>query len=77
MITYLSQKTLREFDFWSGGEDRAKLLTLDELEVVENWINETGSVMTETEINDMFWFDFDTICEELLGLDPETVYNRK
>lgn len=63
---------LRHFDFWGGAEDNASQLTCEELDLVEQILEDTfvDDMMTETEINDYFWFNFATICEWLdLKLD--------
>lgn len=54
------------FEFWSGGEDTVVELTLDELETVWNYLEETyEGEMEETQINDFFWFERDFIAEML------------
>lgn len=54
------------FEFWSGGEDTVVELTLDELETVWNYLEETyEGEMEETQINDFFWFEREFIAEML------------
>lgn len=57
------------FEFWSGAVDTVKQLTSRELEKVweelENCWVENDEVPSETDINDFFWFENDTIAEWL------------
>ena len=71
-----SDESLTSFQFWSGAKDRAEKLTYNELETIENILEDCyPEGMSETEINDLFWFDFGTVCE-WLDLDEEEVLNR-
>lgn len=72
-----TEKSLREFDFWSGAKDTVKYLTDKELDFIESQLEELyPDGMDETEINDFFWFDDDTIAE-WLGYDSfEDLMNR-
>lgn len=66
-----SEKSLRNFEFWSGAKENANELTsaqLDEVEAILEDLYPEG--MDETQINDLFWFDFDTI-KEWLGITDE------
>lgn len=67
-----------EFEFWSGAKDRANYLTYDEIEKVFSILEEIyPDGMSETEINDFFWFEEDTIAE-WLGYDSfEEIENRE
>lgn len=67
-----SEKSLRNFEFWSGAKENANELTsaqLDEVETILGDLYPEG--MDETQINDLFWFDFDTIKEWLRITDEE------
>lgn len=66
-----SEKSLRNFEFWSGAKENANELTgaqLDEVETILEDLRPEG--MDETQINDLFWFDFDTV-KEWLGITDE------
>ena len=66
-----SEKSLRNFEFWSGAKENANELTsaqLDEVETILEDLYPEG--MDETQINDLFRFDFDTI-KEWLGITDE------
>ena len=54
---------LSEFPFWAGAKDRAVHLTekdFDEIEYMLEDINPNG--WTDTAVNDLFWFDEDSIA---------------
>ena len=70
------EEALSNFDFWSGAADRVKYLTKNELEAIEKELDVLyPDGMDETQLNDLFWFDFDFICG-LIGTDEETVFDR-
>lgn len=73
-----TEKSLREFDFWSGAKDTVKYLTEDELDTIEAMLEECcPEGMDETAVNDFFWFEDDTIAE-WLGYDSfEDIMNRE
>ena len=64
-----TEKKLRDFEFWSGGADNARKLNdsqFDYLEAIltESCADETGAI-DETALNDVMWFEFDWIKEQL------------
>ena len=78
-----SEKSLRDFEFWSGAKDRVKYLSAEQLDTIENILDDLyPEGMTETEVNDLFWFDEDTIAEwlgyenfdEIMNDDDEWLY---
>ena len=72
-----AEKSLRNFDFWSGASDTVKYLTYEEIDTIENMLEEMyPDGMTETAINDFFWFEDDTIAEWLGFSDFEEIMNR-
>lgn len=74
-----SETSLKNFQFWSGAKDVVKFLTdaeLDYLEsILESEIFPDGA--SETEINDFFWFEDDTIAEFLGYSDFGEIMNRE
>ena len=57
------------FEFWSGARDTVKELTEDQLSEVWEMLEEMYPDGAEdTEVNDFFWFEEDTIAE-WLGFD--------
>jgi hypothetical protein len=58
--------SLKEFEFWSGAADRRKYLTDEEMDTIENILDDLyPDGMNETALNDLFWFEEDTIAEWL------------
>lgn len=63
-MKYLVEKPLCDFEFWGGACDTADLLNAEQFERVEEVLEEIASEgWTETEINDMFWFESERIKE--------------
>lgn len=61
-----SEINLINFDFWSGAKDHS--FTYEELEEIELQLEEIyPDGMEETQVNDLFWFEEEFICE-LIGL---------
>ena len=66
-----SEINLRDFEFWSGAKSNAETLTSEQLDIVESILEDAyPDGISETQINDFFWFDFDTI-REWLGIKEE------
>lgn len=71
-------KRLRDFDFWSGAKDTVDYLTSDELDTIEDILEDAyPNGMTETQVNDLFWFDTDVIAEWLGYEDFESLINER
>lgn len=66
-MRYYVEESLSKFNFWSGGRDRAKLLSDEQFDIVEQMMEEMAPEegWSDTAINDLFWFDFDTIANWL------------
>lgn len=63
------EMNLRDFEFWSGARSNAETLTDEQLDIVESILEDAfPDGMDVTQINDIFWFDFDTI-REWLGIE--------
>ena len=74
----VSETSLRYFAFWSGAKDTAEYLTpqdLDQIEFVFDEIYPDG--MTDTQVNDIFWFERDFIAECLGYKDWEKFVNKE
>ena len=68
MKTY-NDINLSSFDFWSGAKDNAAKLTSNQLDEVELNLEELyPDGLSETQLNDIFWFEFDTVLE-WIGLE--------
>lgn len=63
-----------DFEFWSGARNTVKYLTNDEVEQIFDELECLyPEGMDETEVNDFFWFDDDTIADWLGWPDFETL----
>lgn len=63
-----TEQSLRNFEFWSGAKVNAEQLTSEEFDTLENELEDLyPDALTDMEINDLFWFDFEWVCE-ILGL---------
>ena len=72
-----TEESLRNFEFWSGAKDTVKYLTHEELDTIESILEGTyPEGMSDTEINDLFWFEDDTIAEWLGYNDFEEIMHR-
>lgn len=73
-MTYTCNEYLTNFKFWSGARDRVATLTDDQLDRLDDLLsdamgwNDTDNIPSDTEINDLFWFEQDFIAQ-LLGFD--------
>ena len=68
-MTIQTEQSSRYFESWSGAKANAEMMTAEELDSVENELEAMyPEGMTDTEINDLFWFDFDYVCD-LIGLE--------
>ncbi len=63
-MKYYVEGELRNFIFVGEVKRNASMLTCKQLDLVEEMLEEMepNEGWSETAINDMFWFDFDTIC---------------
>ncbi len=66
MKVYKEVNYCHDFDFWSGAKDTVKYLLDSEVNTILSAIENSGyDEMSETELNDFFWFEDDTIAEWL------------
>lgn len=76
-MTIINEIDLKDFQFWSGAADRVVNLTIDDFDTIEAELEMLyPDGMSDTELNDMFWFDFDTIAS-FLGYEDEEDFDRK
>lgn len=65
---------INEFKFWGGAGDNVKHLFYSEIVTIESILEELyPDGMTETQLNDIFWFKRDRIAEWLGYPDFETM----
>ena len=68
-----SEDGLRNFEFWSGARENALKLTLEQLDEVESMLEDMyPDGISDTQLNDLFWFDFDEVCN-WLGISDDEV----
>ena len=74
-----TEQSLRNFQFWSGAKDFAETLTDKQFDQVEAILEDSyPDGMTDTQINDLFWFEEETIREWLdLPTEEQEEANRK
>ena len=66
MKVYKEVNSYSDFDFWSGARDTVKYLTAEEIEEIFSMLEDIyPEGMEETEVNDFFWFEDDTIAQWL------------
>lgn len=71
-----TEKDLTNFKFWAGAKVLAKKLTYTELQQITEQLEDLyPEGMTETQINDLLWFEEDFICE-MIGKNIEEVLKR-
>lgn len=71
------EENLRYFEFWGGACDTVKYITDEELDTLESILEECNPKgMSETEINDFFWFEEDTIADWLGYSSFDEIMNR-
>ena len=70
-IMKISKETsLYSFEFWSGAKEFAQNLTEQELTTIERNLKDLyPNGIDETELNDLFWFDREMICEWIGATD--------
>ena len=68
---------LSQFPCWSEAAVNAEQLTLSDFHELEEWFEMNyDEPLDETFINDMFWFDFQFIVENVLGYVYNEEYGR-
>lgn len=66
-----SETSLAYFNFWSGAKANAEIFTYEQLEQIEAELEGLyPDGMSETELNDIFWFDIDWL-KEIAGVEEE------
>lgn len=79
MKVYKEVYSANDFEFWSGARDTVKYLTDSEIETIFSLLDDcdSGDGMSETAVNDFFWFEDDTIAEWLGWPDFGTIMNAR
>jgi hypothetical protein len=67
-----NETRLSDFAFWSGAKSNAEELNLSQFNEIESILEDLyPEGMSGTCVNDLFWFEFDTI-KEWLGISEES-----
>lgn len=70
-MKYYVEESLSNFKFWSGAKENASELTEEQFGQLETILEDLfPDGMSDTQINDLFWFKFDWI-KEILGIEEE------
>ena len=74
-MTITRELNLTDFTFWSGAKQHK--FTYNELQQLEYALEDLfyDKTASETDINDLFWFEDETLCD-CLGLDYDEYLNR-
>lgn len=65
------EESLRYFEFWCSAKENAKELSGEQLDNLETILEDAyPDGIDATTLNDMMWFEFDTI-KEWLGIEDE------
>ena len=75
-MTIKKEISLRDFEFWAGAKQWADLLTMEELDRLEWYLDDCSNEWSETEVNDFLWFDTE-IWTELLGITEDELLERE
>ena len=77
-MTIKREDSLQNFEFWSGAKQTVSYLTFAELDTIEEYLEDLfPNGIGETEINDFFWFEEDTIAEILGYSDFEEIIKER
>ncbi len=65
-MTIICNDSLYNFEFWCGATETAKYLTWEDFNTIEAIFEDIyPDGMTDTQINDIFWFEEDWIADML------------
>lgn len=77
-MRYVHETSLYDFKFWSGAVQRAEKFNRREMDMIESQLEEIYlDDLTDTEINDLFWFEEDFIAQLAGYKDYETMCEAK
>ena len=72
-MQYTTELNLTNFNFWSGAKQH--YFTYSELKEIEFSLDGYLEIPTETDINDLFWFEEEFLCK-CIGLNFDEYQNR-
>lgn len=56
------ERDLKDFEFWAGAVDTAAMLNEEDFDEIEACMNDCGEEWSVGAINDLFWFDNESIA---------------
>ena len=66
MITIKTTISLYDFQAWQGGKDTLdNIIEANKVEMLEDLLNECFEELTDTQLNDLLWFDTEWLYEQL------------
>ncbi len=69
MITIKKEVSLYDFNAWQGGKTTLNnIIEAGKIDMLDDLLNECFEELTETQLNDLLWFD-DLWLYEQLGMD--------
>lgn len=72
-----TETALKDFEFWSGAKQTAQYLTDDDFDIIESILEDEGESYSDTNINDIFWFEKDWIAEMLDYVDFDDLMEKR
>lgn len=70
-MKWITEDSLRNFPFWGGARENVQRMSDEEFDTIEAVLDDGKHEWTYTKINDLFWFDFDSVCYILGYSDAE------
>lgn len=75
-MKWITDDSLSNFPFLAGAKENVAKLSVKELQYIEDFLDELYDVtLIDTQINDLFWFEFDTVCQWLGYADEDDFIN--
>lgn len=68
---YARFKTYLKTMTWAGAEDRVQDMGYEETQALLQFLDDIGFEGTDTDLNDLIWFDWDDIYEEMNKSEEE------
>ena len=66
MITIKQEISLYSFKAWQGGKETLdNIIEAGKVEMLEDLLNECFEELTDTQLNDILWFDTEWLYEQL------------
>ena len=76
MIKYYVEESLKCFQFCGDAKEFTKLLNGDELDIMDDVLGECGDELSDVNINDIFAYDRDWVCE-CIGVAEDDILKRE